>query len=283
MPELPEVETIKRQLKEKVLGHKILKIEVLKLKQFRGDQQRIIGARILDVRRRAKNIIIDLDDKLHLLIHLKMTGQLIFSDKNNKYGGGHPIAPFGLSVPNKYTHIRIYFTDKSKLYYNDVRQFGWMKVLDEIELKKEFEKFGPEPLDKEFDFNILNERIKSKNNMPIKIALMDQSVIVGLGNIYANELLFNAGIDPRRKVKTLTKKELEKIFNAINIVLKKAIKYQGTSADDYVTLEGEKGHYDEKLWIYDKKDEKCPNKCGGIIEKIKLGGRGTYFCSKCQK
>jgi len=283
MPELPEVETIKRQLREKVLGLQIFKIEVFKEKQFRGKKENIIGAKIIDVRRRAKNIIIDLDNQLHLLIHLKMTGQLIYSDKNNKYGGGHPIAPFGLLVPNKYTHIRIYFTDKSRLYYNDVRQFGWMKVLDEIDLKKEFDKFGPEPLDKEFDFKIFYKRINKKENQPIKIALMDQGVIVGLGNIYANELLFDAGIDPRRKVKTLSKNELEKIYKAINKVLKKAIKYQGTSADDYVTLQGEKGHYDEKLWIYDKKDEKCPNKCGGIIEKIKVGGRGTYYCSKCQK
>jgi len=298
MPELPEVETIKRQLEDKIIDLEIKDVLIKKSKLFKGDPKEIIGAKITGVRRRAKMFVIDLvnrrptpknttptnaENNIHLLIHLKMTGQLIFVDRNGSYGGGHPIPPFDLQVPNKYSHITIYFTDGSVLYFNDLRQFGWIKVLSDEELARALEKSGIEPLSQEFTLDYFIKLLNKKKKSPIKLVLMDQNLIVGIGNIYANEILFVAGIKPDKKTEKLAKNEIKKIYDSIFVILNKAIKYQGTSAEDYVTLEGKPGTYDKHLLVYDKKDENCPNKCGGKIEKIKLGGRGTYFCSRCQR
>jgi len=283
MPELPEVETIKRQLEKKVVGLTIKNVKINKPKLFKGDTKDIIGAKITNVGRRAKMFIVDLNNGKHLLIHLKMTGQLIFVDKEGKYGGGHPIPPFNLEVPNKYSHIIIYFTDGSVLYFNDLRQFGWIKVLSGKELEKALEKSGVEPYSKEFTLKYFREILLRKKKSPIKLVLMDQNLIVGIGNIYANEMLFVAGVKPDKKVEKLSIAEIKKIYNAIFEIFDKAIKYQGTSAEDYVNLEGKPGEFDKHLLIYDKEGENCPRNCGGKIEKIKFGGRGTYFCSKCQK
>jgi formamidopyrimidine-DNA glycosylase len=298
MPELPEVETIKRQLVGKVTGLNIQKIEILKPKLFKGNSEDIIGAKIEKISRRAKMFVIDLvnrrptlinktqtnaETKLHLLIHLKMTGQLIYVDKNGAYGGGHPIPPFNLTVPNVYSHIIFDFTDGSRLYFNDLRQFGWIKVLSSEELDKEFEKIGIEPFSKEFTFSYFIKILEKKKKSPIKLVLMDQALMVGIGNIYANEICFMAHVMPDRKIETLNKKEMEKIYDAIFVILNSAIKYQGTSAVDYVTLEGKTGSYDQHLMVYGKTGEPCPNKCSGNVEKIKLGGRGTFFCRSCQR
>jgi formamidopyrimidine-DNA glycosylase len=283
MPELPEVETIKKQLEKKVIGLTIKDVVINKPKLFKGEPEDIIGAKIISVERRAKMFVIDLDNCKHLLIHLKMTGQLIYVDKNGAYGGGHPIPPFNFTVPNVYSHIIFDFADGSKLYFNDLRQFGWIKVLSSEELDKEFEKTGIEPFSKEFTLPRFIEILNQKKKSPIKLVLMDQALMVGIGNIYANEICFMAHVMPDRKIESLNKKEMKEIYDAIFVILNSAIKYQSTSAVDYVTLEGKTGSYDQHLMVYGKAGEPCPNKCSGTIEKIKLGGRGTFFCRSCQR
>jgi len=283
MPELPEVETIKRQLVDKVVGLTIENVLVNKPKLFVGNPQKIIGLRVLRVMRRAKMIIIDLENDQHLLIHLKMSGQLIYADKFGQYGGGHPIPPSNIPVPNKFTHIIIEFSNGSKLYYNDIRQFGWIKILTKKKLEDELKKLGPEPLTEEFTPEKFRENLFIHNKSKIKPTLMDQSVVAGVGNIYACEACFMARIDPRRQIKSLTTQEIKSLFCAIKKVLALAIKYRGTSADAYVTLEGRKGDYYNRRLVYNREGEQCPNNCGGKITKIMLAGRGTYFCPMCQK
>lgn len=296
MPELPEAETIKHQLEEKIKGLNIKDVKVTKARLFIGDPKSLIGLKVQGVRRRAKMIIIDLSRQnqklhpegggggnLHLLIHLKMTGQLIYVDKHGQFGGGHPIPPFETPVPNKYTYITFKLSDGSTLYYNDFRQFGWIKVVKSKELEKELEKFGPEPLSNNFNIEELKTNLLKHKRLKIKPTLMDQTVVAGLGNIYAAEVCFRAGIRPDRKIGTLSDKDFQNLYNAIKEVLPLAIKYKGTSADAYVTLEGKKGEYFSKLWVYGREGEPCPKRCGGMIKKVIMNGRGTFFCQDCQK
>ncbi len=267
MPELPEVETIRSQLKSKIIGLKITNIRVLKKKLFFGNPQDILDAKILDVRRRAKQLIIDLSNHKHLFIHLKMTGQVIYSR---------------VDIANKATHIIFSLSNDLKLYYNDLRQFGWIKILDEKSLKNELNKFGPEPLEDNFSWQVLKNNLLKHKKLKIKPTLMDQSVVSGIGNIYANEICFLAQIDPRRKIETLSDIDFKNIFSGIKKILPRAIKYRGTSADTYLTAKGKKGDYYKYRLVYDREGEPCPNNCGGTIKKIKLAGRGTYYCPRCQ-
>lgn len=283
MPELPEVETITRQLNQKTKGLVIQNIKITNEKSFVGNPKDIIDAKIINNYRWAKNIVVDLSNKYHLLIHLKMTGQLIFVDKNGKFGGGYPVPPFNIEVPNKFTYVSFEFTDGSHLYFNDIRKFGWIKLLNSEQLDREMQNIGPDPLASYFKINEFQEKLLVHKNKMIKPVLMDQSVIAGIGNIYAAEVCFYAKIRPDRKISTLSDQDFKNIFEGIKKILPLAIKYQGVSADNYVTLEGKQGDYYKKLWVYDREGESCPNKCGGKITKIKLGGRGTYYCKKCQK
>lgn len=303
MPELPEVETIKRQLNQKVVGLVIKDLEVKNSRSFSGDPKQIIDAKIISVDRRAKMIIIGLtvgvrnsDYDLYLLIHLKMTGQLIYVDptspalgglrgtsKNGQFGGGHPVPPFNTEVPNKHTRVIFDFADGSHLYFNDVRKFGWIKlVISNKVLEQELANLGPEPLNDDFTVEILKNNLLKRKNTAIKVALMDPSVVAGIGNIYAAEACFYAKIKPDRKVSSLGNQDFKNLYDAIRKILPLAIKYQGVSADNYVTLEGKMGNYYKKLWVYDREGELCL-KCKGKISKITLGGRGTYYCKKCQR
>jgi len=291
LPELPEVETVKQQLEQKVKGLVIKNVKVRKPRLFHGDTKEIIGSKVIDVKRRAKMIIVVLEpkkthpagaSKLNLLIHLKMTGQLIFVNKNGKYGGGHPIPPFNMKVPCKYTHIEINFQDGSHLYFNDVRQFGWMRVVDSEKLKVESEKIGIDPLSKEFSLKKFQEILNKKKRSKIKQVLMDQSLIAGIGNIYASEICFYAYVLPTRIISNLNQKEIKDLYFNIKKVLNIAIKHNGTSANDYVNLDGKAGKHDKYLMVYGRENQKC-KKCELIIKKIKLGQRGTYYCPKCQK
>lgn len=267
VPELPEVETIKTQLKNKIIGLNIKDIKVFKKKLFVGDLKDILGAKIVGVRRRAKQLIIDFDNHQHLFIHLKMSGQIIYSFKN---------------ITQKHTHIIIQLSNGLSLFYNDVRQFGWMKLLDDKNLKKELFKFGPEPLGKDFSWEILKNNLLKHKNLKIKPTLMDQSVVSGIGNIYASEICFLSKIRPERKIKDLGDQDFKNLFLAINKILRLAIKYKGTSADAYLTAEGKEGNYYKHRLVYDREGEPCPNDCDKTIKKIKLNGRGTYFCPICQ-
>jgi formamidopyrimidine-DNA glycosylase len=277
MPELPEIETIKRYLEEDVIGRKIKDVKILNKKSFFGDKKKILNSKILKIERKGKMLIFRLDaDKrrltrinsigLNLVFHLKLTGQLIFLNflRNSEI--------------KKYTRV-IFILDKGFLIFNDVRKFGWIKVLDDEDLSKELSKIGKEPFD--LNFKYLKE-IFSKTKRPIKIVLMEQGKIAGLGNIYANEALFLSKIHPLKPANKLKDSEIKNLLSAIKKVIKKAIKLQGTSFRFYVKPDESKGSYQEEFLVYQRKDKKCL-RCKSKIKYIKIGGRGTFYCTRCQK
>jgi formamidopyrimidine-DNA glycosylase len=288
MPELPEVETLKLGLKKYLVGHKIEKIEVRVPKIFQGNPKDVVGATVTDVKRVGKGLIIELSNDFDLVVHLKMTGQLVFRDEatNNlllsKKVGGE-------TLPSKYSHV-IFALDKgAKLYFNDLRRFGYIKIIKKEEVKALtfFKEMGPEPF-KNTDFGQKTlsfdqfASILSKSGLAIKVLLMDQKKIGGIGNIYANEALFKAGISPKRRAKDISKEEAKKLYQAIFNVIENGLKFGGSSDENFVNVLGQEGKYQQHFLAYGQNKKKCPV-CGGIIEKIQLGGRGTYFCPKHQK
>jgi formamidopyrimidine-DNA glycosylase len=280
MPELPEVETIRRGLEKYVVGQQIADINILSSKQFFGDPKIVIGAEIIGVRRFGKGLIIDLSNDFSIAIHVKMTGNLF-------YDAG-PVRRSPDAHANK--HTRVIFKLKSKnskswdsyLYYNDIRKFGWIRV---VETKKVmdlpfFKSLGPEPL-RDLDLPLFRD-ILSSTTAPIKSVLMDQHKISGIGNIYANEALFLAKIYPLRLASSLHQGEARRLLGAIEEVLRKSITIGGASMANYVNLFGKKGAYQENFLVYKREGEKC-SFCKNLIEKIKIGGRGTFYCPKCQR
>jgi formamidopyrimidine-DNA glycosylase len=287
MPELPEVETIKRGLNKSVVGKTIADFDCdweKMINKTLNEYRKILrGLKITAVRRRAKMLILDLTKDWHFLIHLKMTGQLVYAGKIKCVVGGHPIEAGYQCLPNKFTHSTISFTDKSHLYFNDIRKFGWIRLFTTEQLAKQFEgmKLGAEPLSSEFTLQYLKNWIKKRPHNQVKKFLMDSSVVVGVGNIYSDEVCFYARVKPTRKVKDLTQKEISLIYRGIKSILQASIKAQGTTFRDFRNADGEAGGYSKKLKVYGKYGEKCA--CGGMIERIKMGGRSASFCPKCQK
>jgi formamidopyrimidine-DNA glycosylase len=288
MPELPEVETIKLGLQKCLIGYRIEDIKILIPKMFSGSPKQIIGAKIVGLKRIGKSLIIELDNNFVLAIHLKMTGQLIYSDeKTKKLILSLKIG--GTTLPSKYSHIIFSLDNNAKLYYNDLRQFGWIKVVrkDQLMNLPFFKEMGPEPpvakamVGRALTLDKFRE-ILSRSNITIKVLLMDQKKISGVGNIYANDALFEAGIDPRRKAKSLSLEEIEKLYQAILEVLRSGLEYGGSSDENFVNALGQEGNYQDHTLIYGREEKKCEI-CGGKIQKIKLGGRGTYFCPSCQR
>lgn len=288
MPELPEVEILRRELVSAIKGRAIRSVQVkvprmVKPLTSTKFQQQIKNKKILDIDRRAKILIFKLSGNLFLIIHLKMSGQLIFQPKKGRVvAGGHP-QPGGLdNLPNKFTHIIFDFIDGSKLYFNDMRKFGWMRLIDKEQLSKLASEFGPEPLDKEFTLEKFQEILKKYPNRKIKQILLDQSLIAGLGNIYVDESCFCARILPTRIAKKIKPKEAKILRQCIIKILKLAISKKGTSANTYIHLDGKQGGMMPLLKIYRREGQKC-KRCQAIVQKIKLNGRGTHFCKKCQR
>ncbi|OGH05932.1 MAG: DNA-formamidopyrimidine glycosylase [Candidatus Levybacteria bacterium RBG_13_35_9] len=288
MPELPEVETIRIGLQKYLVGHKILNVDVKLKRIFTGSAKQIMGAKITSVERFGKGLVINLDNGFCIAVHIKLTGQLIYNDlafvrNRNTHLSQSKVG----TLPNKFTHI-IFKLDKGAfIYYNDIRQFGWIKIVKKDDLKTLpfFKDLGPEPLPSSGQAPLTFEQFKnilSKSSISVKVLIMDQKRIGGVGNIYANDALFLAGIDPRRKAKDLSLQEAKKLFDAILTVLKNGLKYGGASELTFVNAFGEEGKYQNHFLAYGKKGEKCST-CGGIIQKIFLGGRGTFFCPACQR
>ena len=280
MPELPEVETIRLGLKKYLVGHKITDIHVKTPKIFIGKKEEVIGAKIVDLKRIGKGLIIELDIDFVLIVHLKMTGQLIYQDEKTK-NTALSAKTGGATLPSKYTHIIFVLDNGAFLYYNDLRRFGWIKVVRKDQLMQIpfFKEMGPEPFK-----DLTPEKFKeivSQSNLVIKVLLMDQKKIGGIGNIYANDALFEAKIMPSRKAKSLSSQEIKKLYRSILKVLQKSLDYGGSSDENFVNALGQEGNYQNHTLIYGREGEKC-RVCGGIIKKIKLGGRGTYFCAICQ-
>lgn len=263
MPELPEVETIVGQLKKKLVGKKIKSVDVLNRKVIDSKIGRLSGVKVVKVWRRAKSIIIELAGKKFLLVHLRMTGHFHYLRK------GKDLGEF-----EKFVVARFHLSDGSILTHNSIRRFGSIKLLSLEKLEKELSKLGPEPL--EIGFKEFEQIFSRKAN--VKTTIMDQKIIVGIGNIYAQEALFHAGIDPSRKCDGLSSAEVKKLYNQIRRVLSLAIKKHGTTVENYVHIDGS-GGFQKYLAVYGC--QKCPKK--HLLKKITLGGRGTYYCPKCQK
>lgn len=288
MPELPEVETIARQLNKEIKGKRIEEVGVLRRVSFQGDEKQLVGKTIAKIDRHAKMIVWHLEDfSKVVMIHLKMTGQLIFDSKTavgkekHTVVGRHPTEDWIAKHPTKHTRVIVKFSDGGILYFNDLRVFGWMKLIGIEEFEKLLEKMPPDVNSREFTYEYF-DRVVSNSARAIKLTVMDSTKVGGAGNIYANDALFLAGIDPRRKSKELTEKEKKKLREALIEVINEGIKYGGASASDYVQVSGLGGKYQDHFLVYNRAGKAC-EACGGKIKKIALGGRGTYFCENCQK
>lgn len=290
MPELPEVETIVRDLNKKIKGKVIKSVQVRVPKLVKNLNtkfvQALLGQKVGSVTRRAKLIKVKIGQQKTLLIHLKLTGQLIYREKSGKLtAGGHPIPQDLKDLPNKFTHIIFTFTDESHLFYNDLRKFGWMNLVSESAAEKlPNQEFGPEPLSPEFTLEKFKQVLAKKSGQPLKKVLMEQKNIAGIGNIYTDEVCFYAGVKPTRQVKSLKPQETERLWQGTRHILKSAIKHRGTSVDTYVDISGRQGGYIPYLKVYDRVGQKCKRQnCHGVVKKIKFNGRGTHYCDQCQR
>lgn len=304
MPELPEVQTIRRGLERTVLGKTIKKVEVRLPKiislgpktvsNVRKSSSNIAakfrtllqGQRIVKVDRRAKMLLLDLNGPLTILIHLKMTGQLIFAKKGErkKIKIMNTENARILELPHQYTHLIFEFTDGSKLYYNDLRQFGYVRLVRDEDLLqvRELNEYGPEPFTTDFTIAHLAVKAKKRPNLTIKQFLTDPKIVAGIGNIYSDEILYCAKIKPVRKVKEIKNSEWKLLYICIPKILREAIKYQGSSVGDFLKADGSEGEYGKIHRVYQRAGEKCKT-CGTVIKSVKIGGRTSSYCPKCQK
>lgn len=282
MPELPEVETVKLGLQRYLIGHKILDVKIKTPKIFTGNPKDLIGGKITDVRRFAKVLSIDLSNGNSIVIHIKLTGQLIYRGPNLKNPGEISKKVVG-GIGGNHTHVTFNLDKNGVLYYNDIRRFGWIKVIKSDDVIKSgfVGKLGPEPFK-----DLTSEKFKvilGKSKTAIKVLLMNQEKIGGIGNIYANDALLLSKIHPKRQANSLTPTEQNTLYNNILKVLKKGIETGGASELSFVTAEGTEGKYQQHFIAYGQQGKICQI-CGKEkIKKFTLGGRGTYFCPHCQQ
>lgn len=289
MPELPEVETIVRELRKSIIGLKIIDAWVdwpKTLKQAGGlanFKKQTKGKKILSVRRRAKFIIIDIEGKKSIFVHQKLSGHLLYGKwKLNKGVWTSQVSgPLKEDRQNGYIRFVLIFNNGHQLALSDLRRFGKVILVDDDKIKdiKEIRDLGPEPL--EINFKRFEGLFKKKKGR-IKQVLMDPTFIAGIGNIYADEILWSANLHPLSRAENLDKKDLKNIYSHTVRILKKAIKYKGSSMDDYRIPSGEKGSFQNLQNAYQQTGKRCKKKDGGIIERLKLGGRSAHFCPKHQ-
>lgn len=280
MPELPEVETIARRLNQVLRGKHISRIEILREKSFQGSPASIIDAQIEKVTRKAKVLQVHLDNHFSLLIHLKMTGQLIYQENGKRVGGGHPSDDWVNDLPAKHTRVIVEFKEGGTLYFNDMRVFGWIKVADEVAVKNEMASYAPDIIDAEITVAYLADMF-AKRSQPVKLVIMDNTVVSGIGNIYANDALHLAKISPLRPAKSLSSSEVEKLYQAAVTVINKGIELGGATIANYRNVDGLAGGYQNVVRVYQREGEKCVE-CGSTIVRTKQGGRSTFYCQTCQ-
>lgn len=288
MPELPEVETIRRGLSKFIMKAKLQKTEIVCPKSFIGTP---VTGQIVQIRRFGKALVLDLDNHYSMLAHLRMTGQLIYDPKvepmhdgdiPRRYAAGHPSDNFVAKLPNKQTRVILRF-DRGTLYFNDQRKFGFIKVLptSAVEQDSFIRKLAKEPW--EMTTKELYDKFQKHSNSNIKATILDQTIICGLGNIYADESLFVSGIHPLRKAGSLTMEETEDLLAAARHVMDESIASGGSTMATYVKADGTKGDYLEQFaQVFRRENQPCP-KCGNNIVKIKVAGRGTHLCPHCQR
>lgn len=287
MPELPEVETVRIQLRHKVSQKTIKAVEVFHSKTVAFDEEiedKLVGKTIADIDRIGKLMIFSFvgEDDMFLLAHLKMTGQFFFVEDNDVSGGGHSMTEADVrDLPNKHTRVAFYFTDGSALYFNDMRLFGYTKLATAKELEKARSGFGPEPITEGFDVEWFSKKLRARKT-PVKAALLDQKFVAGLGNIYVDEALWRAGVRPARRSDRVTKKEASLLAAAAGEVMNESIAVGGTTFQHFVDTGGDNGNFTDYLKVFGQQGKPCP-RCGEIIKKIRCAGRGTHYCPGCQK
>lgn len=315
MPELPEVETVRRGLSTLLIGHTVKKVTHDTPKSFPNAaadvEQFLIGAKVTDIRRRAKVLIIDLSSDYSLVIHLKMTGQIVYvetpdvipakagiskitgsqiksgmtnTESELRFGAGHPTESLVGKLPDRSTRVEFELDKGAKLFFNDQRKFGWVRLLPTIEVPNiDFmKKVGPEPLDAEFTDKEFVQRLARRKNTTIKAAILDQTVLAGIGNIYADEGLWGAKIHPSTRVKDVPPEKLKKLFKELRFVLQLSIEKGGSTDKNYVNAEGKKGSYISFARVFRKEGTPCKRHPDVLIQKIRVAGRGTHICPKCQ-
>lgn len=305
MPELPEVETVVRELRAKIRNKKITKVKVFlpkivsvgpkTLSNIRKNNPVMVkrfisgttGKIIKNVTRRAKMIIIDLKGDSAILVHLKMTGQLIYLSKNNLQ---KPLRLLNIPnikpviLPSKWTHVIFDFSDGSKLFYNDMRQFGYVKLVEDNQITQvpELKDYGPEPLLTNFTIVKFVSILHNRPKMKIKQFLLNPNLIAGIGNIYSDEILFYSKVRPTRTVQTLSRTERARLYKGIKKILSEAVKKGGSSVGDFVRPSGKWGSYGKVHKVYGLSGKPCQI-CGTLIKSIKFNGRTSSYCPKCQK
>jgi len=286
MPELPEVETTVQDLK-KLLGREIEDVwcnnrKMIKGESFDSFKKRVTGKKIKNARRRAKLVLLDLSENKTLLIHQKISGHLLLGKWNKKNGEWVAESEQLNKRVNGYLHLIFYLDNEQMLALSDLRKFAKARLWDTEKLKKsdQIQKLGPEPLSENFGFKEFKQVLKNRR-AAIKKILMNQNIIAGIGNIYSDEILWRAKVNPFTPVNEISDKKLRKILSVVKSVLRDAIEARGTSISDYRDLKGEPGNYQEKLKVYHQDGNKC-SRCNSMIKKEKIGSRSTHFCSNCQ-
>ena len=289
MPELPEVETIRRGLLATVLGRRVESVEVLSRQSLaaprRAFQDLLVGHRLAAVARRGKVLIIDLDSDAHLWVHLMMTGQLVVTERGcTLFAGGHPSRSMLAPMPNMTTRVFFRLSGGRSLFFNDGRRFGRIKLLSTAELEADpfLARLGPEPLGDSFTLAGFRSQLQRHRRAPIKPVILDQSVVAGIGNIYADESLHLARLHPRRPAGSLSSAESRRLHEAIRTAIACAIEHGGTSFADYVNAARGQVGYLEQARVFRREGQPCPV-CGTPIERIRVAGRSSNICPHCQR
>ncbi len=289
MPELPEVEVVKKSLNKKIQNLIIKNVKIidknLRYKVNKEEISKIIGRKIIKIERRSKFLIFKMEKKMVMLFHLGMTGKFFFINKKNKKYKTSFYYSLNDNKDKKHDRIIFSFQKNQKLIYNDIRKFGFVKfyLLDDLYNSSHFKNLGPEPLENRFNTNYFKAYI-NRRNRTIKDILMDQKCVSGLGNIYVNEILFLSGINPTRKVKQIKNFEIVKMIKNIKKILKNSIKLGGSSIKDFYSGDGKKGTFQQYFKIYGRQGEKCSNTdCNENVKRIVISNRSSFFCKRCQK
>jgi formamidopyrimidine-DNA glycosylase len=287
MPELPEVETVRSQLQERIVGKTVSAVEVFHNKTVAHDESiedRLRGKTIADIDRIGKLMIVSFENETDtfLLAHLKMTGQFFFVDGGDVAGGGHSMTEADIrELPNKHTRVTFHFSDGSALHFNDMRLFGYTKLADAKSVGLARAAFGPEPIHPDFDCEWFMQKLR-KRKTPVKAALLDQSFVAGLGNIYVDEALWRARVRPTRRADRVSKKEAAALCAAAGDVMKESIAVGGTTFQHFTDTGGKNGNFTDYLKVFGQQGSPC-QRCGETIKKIRCAGRGTHYCPGCQK
>ena len=282
MPELPEIETIRRGLQGRILNTKIVQFGVLSAKSFRGEKAHVLGRKFVRIDRKGKALLMRLDDGMTIMAHMRMTGQMIVVGAGERFAAGHPDGNFVAEMPSKHTRVWFGFEDGSHLYFNDLRKFGFLALLDEKSLENDrfLRELGPEPWDmSEADFYEALQRHKSA---PIKATLLNQKVVAGLGNIYVDEACHLTRIFPGTLTGKLSRAQSDVLLQNARKVMQDAIDAGGSTMKDYVRADGTRGNYLDKFARVFRRDGEACLTCGTTILKTRVAGRGTHYCPKCQ-